>query len=86
MIHALKKIKISGGELPPLPLDTMYQHLQVIQLYLHATFTFDMDSNATPCEKLSEELQFDTNIIGLRRTLKCLDAEKLYRKDTLADI
>ena len=30
--------------------------------YLEATFTFNMASNATPCEKLSEELQFDTNI------------------------
>ncbi len=53
---------------------------------LWSAFTFDMDSNATPCEKLSIELQFDSIIIGLQQTLKCLDAEKLYRKDTLADI
>ncbi len=55
-------------------------------MYLQATFTFDMASNATPHEKLSEELQYDTNIISLRRTLKCLEAEKLYWKDTFADI
>ncbi len=45
-----------------------------------------MASNATPCEKLSKELRFDTNIIGLRQTLKCLDAKRLYQKDTLVDI
>ncbi len=55
-------------------------------VYLQVTFTFDMASNATPREKLSEELQYDTNIISLRRTLKYLEAEKLYWKDIFADI
>ncbi len=53
-----------------------YQNFSSVSIITACFFTFDMVSNATPCEKLSKELQVDTNIIGFTANVEVLRCRK----------